>query len=190
MSKLFKGKPSNLSKEQREKLAQAARDYQKKFGNPMQDKKHTKEARKKITKANLKRDIRGKTHYLFKGSKASNPRGEAWDRKKKKFLDERRLVRPDGILFCECDGKLIYDKVNDLIVHHLVNTKKIIDTVQDINYKWNLMVLCRSCHAKIHARLRGCTTYININDWNNYVIRHNLAVRKMKKIIKEVKDVS
>jgi len=173
--------------EQKEKLRIAAINYQKKYGNPMQGRKHTLEARRKIVEANLSRTTcKGKLHYLFKG-KAGNARGQSWQRKRKEFLDKCRDEN-NGKLICECNGEIIKgNKADPVIVHHLINTKKVIDVVQDFNYEWNFVLLCARCHTKLHNRLRGFCSKLPKQFILNYNQRASKAKEKMKELLNDAK---
>jgi hypothetical protein len=152
----------------------------------MQGRKHTDEARKKITEANLSRiTCKRKLHYAFKGShKISHPIGYAHCRLKKELYDE--YVGNNGMK-CELCGNIFHNnKIDDgdkVIMHHFVDTRKIIDIIQDVNVEWNTMFVHKICHIRIHLKLRGMNAIIDKDAWLAYVKRHNAAVKKMKELI-------
>jgi hypothetical protein len=186
----FKGKPSKLTNEKKEKLRIAAINYQKKYGNPMQGRKHTLEARRKIIEANLSRTTcKGNLHYSFKG-KDGNARGQSWSRKRKEFLVNKKLSSNSLELFCECCNRVLSEnklKANNANVHHLINARGVIDVVQDFNCEWNLMLLCHSCHSKIHNKLKGMAVNLSKQFILNYNQRASKAKEKMKELLNDAK---
>jgi hypothetical protein len=178
-------KKRSWSPEQRERISKQIKDYYKDKSNPMQGRKHTKEAREKIVKSNLENGAKGAKHYNFRGSKAKNPRGIAWYRKRKDFI--KRYSNQYGYV-CQCKGETL--QMGDIIdVHHIIEPRDVIDIIQDINYDWNLIFLCHACHIKIHNRLRGMFIQ-DIPDefWAYYIKRMKIAKKKIKELINATKE--
>ncbi len=174
------------TKEMRTKVSDSVSDYYANNPNPMQGKKHTLEAKEKITKRNLSRKTgKGKQHYAFKGSSViSNPTGLSHHRLREELL--AKYIKNNG-MYCEYCGNLFHNKKLDdtdkVVMHHCVNTREVIDVIQDVNKEWNVYFIHKSCHSKIHNKLRNKLLPVNIPNWNKYVKKHKLAILKMAKLI-------